>query len=221
MINLLLVDDHSLVRDGIKAILSEDDNINIVAEAGSAEEAMEMLSIHPVDIGLIDVFMPGKDGIEATQMIREQFPEVKVIILSMEVNADIVSKAINYGASSFLPKDSRKQVLIDAIKTIYRGERYVNNAISDMIFNRFFETSVSGKKRIVINDYSPDNISEREQEVLKLLASGHTNRETADKLFISVRTVDSHRNHIMKKLNIQNTAELVKYALRKQLITLE
>lgn len=220
-INLLLVDDHSLIRDGIRAILSEDTSIEIVAEAGSAEEAMEKLHEYPVDMALIDVFMPGKDGIEATQMIKQQFPEINVIILSMEVNADIVSKAINFGASSFLPKDSRKEVLIEAIKTIHSGERYVNNAISDMIFNRFFETSLHGKKRIVINDYTPDNISEREEEVLKLLASGHTNRETADKLFISVRTVDSHRNHIMKKLSIQNTAELVKYALRKQLITLE
>lgn len=221
MINLLLVDDHSLVRDGIKAILSDYEDINIVAEAGSADEAMELLFQHDVDIALIDVFMPGKDGIETTQIVKQQFPDVHVIILSMEVNADIVSKAINFGASSFLPKDSRKEVLIDAIRTIHKGERYVNNAISDMIFNRFFETSVNGKKRIVINDYNAESISEREEEVLKLLASGCTNRETADKLFISVRTVDSHRNHIMKKLNIQNTAELVKYALRKELIKLD
>ena len=119
-INLLLVDDHSLVRDGIRAILSEESLINIVAEAASAEEAMNKLDEYEVDIALIDVFMPGTDGIEATQLIKKEHPDVKVIILSMEVNADIVSKAINFGAVSFLPKDCKRDVLIEAITTIHK-----------------------------------------------------------------------------------------------------
>jgi DNA-binding NarL/FixJ family response regulator len=217
-IKVLIVDDHALVRDGINAMLLNQSDLQIVGEAANGEEAVSKAgSVNP-DIILMDIMMPDMSGLEAARVIKDQSPGIKIIFLSMEVNEQFISEAINVGASGYLPKDSKRMVLIEAIHKVHEGGKYFSNTISEIVFEKFYQKSVQGKKTTpTVNS----KISKREIEVITLIAAGLGNREIADKLFISVRTVDAHRNHILQKLNIHSTAELVKYAIKNNLVTLE
>ncbi|MDQ3394363.1 MAG: response regulator transcription factor [Bacteroidota bacterium] len=216
-IKVLIVDDHALVRDGLCAMFSNLSEITVVGEASSGNEALNKTEAYNPDIILMDIMMPGMNGIEATQIIKEDHPDVKVIFLSMEVTEAFISEAVQVGASGYLPKDSRKNVLIEAITKVAAGGRYFSSSISELVFEKFYENSLKGKKT---NISSGIKISKREVEVLKLIASGMSNKDIAEKLFISGRTVDAHRNHIMQKLDIHSTADLVKYAIKNELITI-
>ncbi|MEO1052057.1 MAG: response regulator transcription factor [Bacteroidota bacterium] len=218
-IKIVLVDDHSLVRDAIKAMLSTQSDMSVIAESWRCEQIVNSESLEEADVIIMDIIMPGMSGIEATKLIKEKYPDIKILLLSMEVNAELVSKGISAGANGYLTKDARKSVLIEAIHSIHKGGKYFNSKISEIVFENFYSQSLNNSNRLINSDGNA--ISEREKEVLKLLAEGHSNRETADQLFISVRTVDSHRNHIMKKLRVKNTAELVKYALKHEIISLD
>lgn len=215
-IKILIVDDHALVRDGLCAMLSGLPEFSVVGEASSGNEAINKTQTYDPDIILMDIMMPVMNGIEATQLIKEDHPNVKVIFLSMEVTEAFISEAVKVGASGYLLKDSRKNVLLEAIKKVADGGKYFSNSISELVFEKFYENSLKGKKTTLSNN----KISKREIEVLKLIASGMSNKDIADKLFISGRTVDAHRNHIMQKLDIHSTADLVKYAIKNELITL-
>ena len=216
-IRILVVDDHAIVRDGIVSMLQHQEGFEIVGEAESGEKALEMIQSICLDVVLMDIMMTGISGIEATSKIKEVKPELAIIILSMEVTDVLISEAIRVGALGYVPKDSKKVELIEAIRKVHKGEKYFSPKISEVVFRGFYDQTANGRP----GAYGPTKITKREIEVLKLIASGLSNRVIADNLFISIRTVDAHRNHIMQKLELKTTAELVKYAIRHKIVELD
>lgn len=215
-INILVVDDHSLVREGIITMLSIYEDFNIVGDAESGEEAIIKVAETSPDIVLLDINMPpGMNGIETAKKLLTD-TDVKVIILSMEVTQDHISEAIKAGVTGYLAKDIKKEVLAEAIRKVMKGEQFFGEKISQVIFKGFYKQS-KGERAANENK----DLSKREVEVLQQIATGLSNREIADKLFISIRTVDAHRNHIMQKLSLKSTAQLVKYAIREKIIELD
>ncbi|WP_099597192.1 response regulator transcription factor [Reichenbachiella sp. 5M10] len=215
-IKILVVDDHSLVREGIITMLSIYDDFEIIADAESGERALEILEEQRPDVILLDINMTGINGIETAQKVLATYEGIKIIILSMEVTQDHISEAIKAGVSGYLAKDTKKEVLAEAIRKVMEGEQYFGDKISEVIFKGFYKQS-KGEQVATENK----DLSKREVEVLRQIASGLSNREIADKLFISIRTVDAHRNHIMQKLSMKSTAQLVKYAIKEKIIDLE
>lgn len=215
-IKILVVDDHSLVREGITSMLAGHDDFDVIGEGASGEEAITKVDEQPPDVLLMDINMPGLNGIETAKKIFEKHADLRVIILSMEVTQEYISEAIKAGVAGYLAKDTKKDILVEAIKKVHSGEQYFGEKISQVIFKGFYKQS-KGEK-IASNN---KDLSKREVEVLRQIASGLSNRQIADKLFISIRTVDAHRNHIMQKLGLKTTAELVKYAIKERIIELE
>lgn len=215
-IKVLVVDDHSLVREGIITMLSVYEDFKVIGDAESGEEALKKVAKNQPDVMLLDINMPGLNGIETAKRMASDHPEVKIIILSMEVTQEHISEAIKAGVAGYLAKDTKKDILAEAIRKVMEGEQYFGQKISQVIFKGFYKQS---KGERIANENK--DLSKREVEVLRQIASGMSNREIAEKLFISIRTVDAHRNHIMQKLNLKSTAELVKYAIREKIIELD
>jgi DNA-binding NarL/FixJ family response regulator len=218
-IKVLIVDDHRLLRDGLAALLKEASDIEIVGSVPSGEEAINIFPTLRPDVILMDIMMGGMTGIEATRWLKEQDSHVKVILISSEIKKELVTAGIQCGIDGYLPKDVDFNVLCDAIRTVRGGGRYFNEAITNLVFEDFYQkkklTNTQGKVTL------PNDLTKREQEVLALVASGKSNQEVADDLFISIKTVDTHKNHILDKLGLKNTAELVKYAIKNKLISLD
>lgn len=216
-IKVFVVDDHALIRDGIMYMLNNAADIQLVGEAAEGLEAIEKIEEKNIDIILMDIILPGMNGVEAAALIKKKRPDIKIIFLSMEVSENFVGEAIKIGASGYLPKDSRKSVLLDAIRVVHQGETYFPAAISEVVFKSFMQKASGVKKEVEVNDVK---LSDREIEIVKLLAKGLNHKVIGEQLFISPRTVDAHRTNIMKKLNINSTAELVVYAIKKGYIDL-
>ncbi len=218
-IKVLIVDDHRLLRDGLAALLKQAPDIEIVGSVPSGEEAINIFPTLRPDVILMDIMMGGMTGIEATRWVKEQDSHVKVILISSEIKKELVTAGIQCGIDGYLPKDVDFNVLCDAIRTVRGGGRYFNEAITNLVFEDFYQkkklTNTQGKVTL------PNDLTKREQEVLALVASGKSNQEVADDLFISIKTVDTHKNHILDKLGLKNTAELVKYAIKNKLISLD
>ncbi len=213
-IKVCLVDDHQIVRDGIKSLLTEDEEIQIIAEASNCNELFNQLKIQSPDILLMDISLPCKSGIELSREVLEVYPEVKVIMLSMYTDEEFVLKALKAGAKGYLPKNTTKREIREAIKTIFKGEEYFNETVKNILLKNFVK-NVSQP-----DDSTEKKLSERELEVLKLYATGMSNKEIADTLFISIRTVESHKNHVMQKLKLKSTVDLIKYAIKNKIIEL-
>jgi len=207
MIHVLIVDDHAIVRTGLQLLLETQEDMEAVGEAGSVEEAIERARELRPDLVLLDLTMPGRPGLEAMPELIEANPDVKVLILSMEDDPRYVREAFAAGARGYLLKEAVANEVVGAIREVAGGGRYVHPDLGA----RLIDTEPSPE--------SPreDPLSDREREVLTLLAMGHTNHEIAKQLYISVRTAEAHRAHIMKKLGLQSRAELVRYALAKGL----
>lgn len=214
-IKILIVDDHALVRDGIKALLQNAEGIAIVGEAEEGQEAIRQVSICHPEIILMDIMLPDITGIEAARIIKEKMPQVKVVFLSMEINEELISETIKAGGSGYLPKSIRRDELIKAIKEVHHTGKYYSKSITEVVFNHFYNQSVKVPETI------KSGISKRELEVLKLIASGMNKKHIANKLSISIRTVDAHRNHIMDKLNLKTMPDLVKYAIKYNIIAID
>jgi DNA-binding NarL/FixJ family response regulator len=218
-IKVLIVDDHRLLRDGLAALLGQAEDIEIVGSVPSGEEAISIFPSLKPDVILMDIMMGGMTGIEATRWIKEQDNHVKVILISSEIKKDLVTAGIQCGIDGYLPKDVDFNVLHEGIRTVHKGGRFFNEAITNLVFEDFYQkkklTNTNGKVTL------PNDLTKREQEVLALVASGKSNQEVADDLFISIKTVDTHKNHILDKLGLKNTAELVKYAIKNKLISLD
>ena len=216
---VLIVDDHRLLRDGLTALLGQAEEIEIVGSVPSGEEAISIFPSLKPDVILMDIMMGGMTGIEATRWIKEQDPNTKVILISSEIKKELVTAGIQCGIDGYLPKDVDLAVLREAIRTVRNGGRYFNEAITNLVFEEFYQkkklTNTQGKVTL------PNDLTNREQEVLALVASGKSNQEVADELFISIKTVDTHKNHILDKLGLKNTAELVRYAIKNKLISLD
>jgi DNA-binding NarL/FixJ family response regulator len=216
-IKVLLVDDHTIVRDSIAIMLAQLDDIQIVGSLSSGEELIsKMRELNP-DVIIMDIHMKGMSGIEATRWVKERNNKIKVILLSMEVKKELVSAGIQSGIDGYLPKDVEKSTLIEAIRVVSKGEKYFNEAITNLVFEDFYNREVSSrqtKQHLQLTD-----LSKREMEVLQLVASGKSDKEVAEQLFISAKTVNTHKMHILDKLGLKNTAELVRYAIKNELIT--
>ena len=206
MIRIVIADDHSLIRDGLKAMLGKDNFCEIVGEAANGHELLELLKAVKCDVVCTDISMPEMDGVEATTFITKNFPKIKVICLSMHEEVSFIKQMMDAGAAGYVFKDSPKEELQLAIKTVYGGKKYFNQKLFDILLN----VESNGKTESVL--------SSREKEILKLIAEEYTNPEIAEKLFLSVRTVDTHRQNLIQKLNVKNTAGLVKYAIKSGLL---
>lgn len=218
-IRVLIVDDHRLLRDGLAALLAQAEDIEVVGSVPSGEQAISVFPSLKPDVILMDIMMGGMTGIEATRWVKEQDHNVRVILISSEIKKELVTAGIQCGIDGYLPKDVDLTVLTEAIRTVKGGGRYFNEAITNLVFEDFYQkkklTNIQGKVTL------PNDLTKREQEVLALVASGKSNQEVADDLFISVKTVDTHKNHILDKLGLKNTAELVRYAIKNKLISLD
>ncbi len=208
-IRVLVVDDHAVVRAGLRRVLDAEADIETVGEAASAERAVfEALESKP-DVVLMDVVMPGKTGIEGMPALLQALPDVRVLMLSMQDDPHYVREAFEAGASGYVLKEAADTDVVDAVRAVAAGERYVHPALGA----RLIAAESEERKRA-----DSDPLSEREREVLRLLALGHTNQEIAALLYISVRTAETHRAHIMQKLGLASRAELVRYALDHGLV---
>ena len=208
-IKVVIVDDHAVVRSGLKALLEKEPDIEVVGEAGDAKNAVFELRAKKPDVMLIDITMPGENGIVATQNVLRERPETKVLILSMEDDPSYVRDAFAAGALGYILKEAADTELVQAIHEVAEGKNYVNPALGAKL--------VAAENR-TRREKAEDPLSEREREVLKLLAMGHTNQEISAQLYLSVRTVETHRAHIMRKLRLKTRAELVSYALEHGLL---
>jgi len=208
-IRVLVVDDHAVVRTGLRRVLDAEADIETVGEAPNAERAVfEALESKP-DVVLMDVVMPGKTGIEGLPALLQAVPETKVLMLSMQDDPQYVREAFEAGASGYVLKEAADTDVVEAVRAVAAGERYVHPALGA----RLVAADSEERRRA-----ESDPLSDREREVLRLLALGHTNQEIAELLFISVRTAETHRAHIMQKLGLSTRAELVHYALEHGLL---
>ncbi|MEQ8833517.1 MAG: response regulator transcription factor [Miltoncostaeaceae bacterium] len=205
-IRVLLVDDHAVLRAGLRLLLDREEGIEAVGEAGTAEEAVRSLARLGPDVVVIDIEMPGAGGIEGARAIRRQAPAVRILFLSMHDRARDVRRAFEAGADGYLLKSAADEDLVRAIRAVAAGERYVH-------------PSLGAALAAPATDGPLAELTEREREVLRLLALGHTNHEIADSLTVSVRTIESHRAHIMAKLRVNTRAGLVRAALNAGLLT--
>lgn len=208
-IRVVVVDDHAVVRAGLRALLEREPGIVPVDEAANADEALFRVIEHKPDVLLIDVTMPGTSGIEAIPKLREASPATKVLVLSMHDDPGYVRDAFAAGATGYVLKEAADTEVVAAIREVAGGGSYVNPALGARM------VAAEAKQAA---EAEADPLSEREHEVLRLLALGHTNQEIAKTLYISVRTAETHRAHIMRKLGLSSRAELVRYALGKQII---
>jgi len=216
-INIFLVEDHDLVREGLKALLTSIPDIAIIGEASTGKSLFEKLKIVQPDVIVLYISLPDISGIEITRRVRSEYPMIRVLILSMYTHEDFVTGAIRAGAKGYLPKNTSRDELVRAIYAIYRGEEFFGETISKILLKSFvrntFEKDKTEEKPVF-------NLSARELEILKLYCEGLINKEIGQKLNISVRTVETHKNHIMKKLGIKSPVDMVKFAIRSKIITL-
>jgi DNA-binding NarL/FixJ family response regulator len=216
-IKVLLTDDHKLIRDGIEAMLLNTDDIEVIGSVSSGEESLNEVRRNRPDVILMDVMMGGMTGIEATRWIKDFDPTVKVVLVTMEISKEYVSAGIKSGVDGYLPKDIDKDILLEAVRTVYKGGRFFNEAIMKLVFEDFY----SHEKLKSTDKKLPNDLTKREYEVLGLVASGKSNKELADALFISIKTVETHKTHILEKLGLKNTTELVKYAIKNNIISID
>lgn len=216
-IKVALVDDHQIVRDGIKALLEGQEEIEIIGEAETATQILDKLNEISPNIIIVDISLPDISGIDLIKLIINKNPAIKVIVLSMHTTQEFIFNAIKSGAKGYLPKNITRNELVDAIKQVNQGKEYFSKDISEIILKNYLKQVKNPEKT---PDYQEQQLTARESEILKLVAEGYSNQLIADKLFISVRTVESHKNHIMQKLELTTTVELVKYALKNRIIDL-
>ena len=208
MISVLIVDDHAVVRAGLRLLLEREDDLEVLGEAGDAREAVFLTRRHKPSVILLDVSMPGRSGVDVIAELLQDSPESRVLMLSMEDDPSYVRQAFAAGATGYVLKEAVEADVVQAIRKVAGGEQYVHPGLGA----RLVAPALAG------NADGQDPLSDREREVLSLLALGHTNHEIAEELVVSVRTVESHRSHILSKLRLATRAELVRYALDNGLL---
>jgi len=212
-IRVFLVDDHTVVRQGLRRILESDDEIEIVGEAGDGRTAIDLVQKLRPHVVVMDVAMPELNGIEATRQIIKRVEGAKILVLSMHGDDVYVRQALKAGARGYLLKDSEDLDLIKAVKAIRAGGSFFSPPVSKVVLSGYLGDKVDGDA-----EDSVARLTDREREVLQLIAEGKTNKEVAHALSVSVNTVETHRKHIMEKLDLHNTAELVRFAIRTKIV---
>lgn len=215
-IKVLLVDDHAVVRSGLRMLLESQSDIEIVGEAESGERALQLTKELKPGVILMDIAMPDMSGIEATRRIKERHEDAAVLALTMHEDDQYFFEMLNAGASGYLPKRAAPDELVTAIRTVSRGEVFLYPSLATRLVQDYLHRVDAGDQPVIY-----DELTAREREVLILIAEGLTNAEIAEELVISPKTVDSHRENIMRKLNLHSRIDLVKYAIKKGLIELD
>ena len=211
---VLIADDHQLFREGLVNLLSSAPDIEVIAEAEDGRDATEKTKKFKPDVLLIDIGMPHMNGIEATRVLKKDMPELKIIAVSMHSDRQFVKGILEAGADGYLLKNCTYRQLIDAIQSVKSGKKYLSDDITEMIIKGYLDPAETEME-------SYTELSEREMEILKLYAEGKSTREISEKLFISVKTVGTHKQHILEKLGLKNNADMVKYAIKEGLIQLQ
>lgn len=208
-IKLLIVDDHSIIRNGLKLMLSKNPKFKIVAEANSGQEAIDFIDKNPseIDVILMDIYMSGVNGIEATKIITNKYPNIKILALSMHDEEAYITSMIDAGATGYILKQADVYEISKAIESTALGKKYYSNEVSVTIINSLHKKSKD----------KGNELSVREMEILGLIADGLTNKGVGEKLFISARTVESHRRNILDKLDFKNTTEMIRYAIENNI----
>jgi two-component system invasion response regulator UvrY len=210
LIQVLLADDHSIVRAGLRRIVEESGDMEVIAEAADGRAALRLVQETSPDVAVIDISMPGLDGLEVVSQLHAHWPDLPILILTMHEEGQYVVRAIQAGAMGYLTKQSAPEQLLKAIRKIYQGNRYLTDEAAEALALRIAKGS---------GEQSPlDSLSMRELQVLRRLAMGHTNREIASAYSISIKTVDTYRSRLLKKLNLRNNAELSRFAMQNQLV---
>jgi two-component system response regulator DegU len=217
-INILLVDDHTIVRDGIKATLKDQSNFIIIGEAINGIDAIESVKLLHPNVVIMDITMPEMNGIDATMQISKKYPNSKVLILSMHDNETYILKSVEAGAYGYLLKDVDKSEFVKAINAVYNGEKYFNTAISSVLVTGYLNKVKQTESQSNIGSNDEYELTKREKGILKMITIGKNNREIADGLGISIRTIETHRANIMKKLKVKNAVELVRIALEDNIV---
>ena len=215
-ISVFLADDHPVVRNGLQLILQAEADINVVGEAADGHEAVRRVEKAKPDVVVMDIAMPGLNGIEATKKIRAACPEARVLILSMHATAEHIYQALQAGAQGYLLKESAGDEVIKAVRALCRGKRYLSEKISETMVNDYLQQRALDKKKSPL-----ESLSEREREILQLAAEGKTSAEIGRALFISPKTVETYRSRLMQKLGISDHAALIKFAIQYGVTTVE
>jgi len=210
LIKVLLADDHSIVRAGLRRIVEESGDMEVVAEAGDGREAIQLVAKTAPDVAVIDISMPGLDGLEVISQLQTLQPELPILVLTMHEEGQYVVRAIQAGAMGYLTKQSAPEQLVNAIRKVHDGQRYLTDDAAEALALRIARGS-DGQSAL-------DSLSMREMQVLRRLAMGQTNREIARAYHISIKTVDTYRARLLKKLGLRNNAELSRFAMQNQLI---
>ncbi|MBO9539878.1 response regulator transcription factor [bacterium] len=212
-VRILLADDHAILRTGLKLMLSNVPNLEVVAEATDGTMALQLAETHRPDLVIMDITMPGMNGIEATYELKRRFPAIKVLMLTMHENEEVLFRTVQAGAAGYVLKKSADNELLDAIHQVMAGETFLRPEMAKQVIRDYLDRVDAGEEA-----QSYETLTEREQEVLKFLAEGLTNKQVAEKLVLSVRTVETHRMRIMDKLALKGRAALVAYAKRRGLV---
>ncbi len=210
-IRILMVDDHAILRDGIRALIDLNDDVEVVGEASEGKEAIEKAQELVPDVVVMEIAIPGMDGLEATRRIKKKHPKMQILVLTQHNNKEYVLSAIKAGASGYVPKRALGSELVSAIRAVYRGDSFLYPSAAAALIEDY-------RHQAETEPY--DRLTAREREILTLIAEGHTSRQIADRLFISLKTVQGHRTKMMEKLDIHNRVELIKYAMRKGLVSI-
>ena len=215
---IVLADDHQLVRAGIRSLLQRLHDVQVVAEASDGAEALRLVATQQPDIVLMDIGMAGLNGLEATERIAQAFPAVRVIILSMHDNKEYVLQALRAGAAGYLLKDSAKAELELAVRAVARGETYLSPPVSKHVIAAYIQRAI-GTPTAPETEADLPRLTPRQREVLRLIAAGHSSQAIANMLGISVKTVETHRAHINRKIGAHSAADVLRYAVHHQLLT--
>ncbi|MFH1739606.1 MAG: response regulator transcription factor [bacterium] len=212
---ILIVDDHPLFREGLKSIIKRDAKFEVIGEASSGREGLRMAKILRPDLATVDISLPDINGIQLTRELQSQLPETRILIVSVHSRIDYVAESLRVGASGYVLKESASEKLLEGLESVSKGNRFIDNSLSPDILN---DLSSFSAREGTITDMAYETLSPREQEVMRLLAEGLSVKEVADKLLITVKTVENYRTIIMNKLGLHSTIELARYAARIGLI---
>jgi DNA-binding NarL/FixJ family response regulator len=216
--SILIVDDHPLVREGLKVIIGRSSNFEVVGEAGAAREGFRMAEELKPDLMLLDISLPDESGLELTRRIRSALPKARILIISMHSKIDYITEAFKAGATGYMAKESAAEKLLTALESVAAGEHYLDSPISHSVIEKLIK---SPEKDTEITNGSYRRLTPREQEIMRMLAKDLHVKEIADKLFISPKTVENHRSNIMQKLGLHSAIELARYAAKIGLIDVD